>query len=187
MAILEVELLPLVQMWGRRLTAQGAVLTSQLSGGRLERGRKALAIVQRALCCPEKPQLQIVPISMDLPSLPSGWGRALCQAEQGCASDPPGPILPQGSSPSLWPRLGKQGRAGRLGNVPCACQHAGMGNFIRILSALIFSWTQDFQFMRSFVLRWNPGSQKCFGKLGSGCFQWDTLSPALLWLKSTLL
>ena len=84
MAVLEMELLPLVRMWGKRLILYGAVLTSWAVKREAERAgkkTKPLVTVWRNLRSHKMPQLQIVPKSMDFPCLPVRWVRTLYRSK----------------------------------------------------------------------------------------------------------
>lgn len=171
------KLLPLVQMWGRRLTAQGAVWTSQLSRGRLREGEKSSGNWTKGSVLPWKASASdcshfqgfaLLARWVRQSSVP-GWAGMCFRTHQGTSSPLCVPA-PRGAVP-VWDHGWAADRAGRLGNGPRDCQHPHFysilftfylyfyfyGDFYwnTFLSALIFSWTQDFQFTSS-VLRWNP-------------------------------
>lgn len=199
------KLLPLVQMWGRRLTAQGAVLTSQLSRGRLGEGEKSSGNCTKGSVLPWKgsasdcfPYAGICPVGEA--ELCARLSRDVLQTHQGTSS--PLVSLPRGEQSQPVAMAGQAGRAGRLGNVPRVCQHPlfiYILYFIYILFIFLFILgilLECFSFCPDFSLGTTGSSREVlfwgetltwFGKPGWGCFQWDMLSPAFWWLKSTFL
>lgn len=142
-------------MWGRRLTVQGAVLTSQLSRERLREGEKSFGNCTKGSVLPWKASASGCSLIHGF-ALPAQWvrqssGPGWAGFRPSRADLPPSCPCPKGSSPSPWPWLDKQ--AGQGGwECPSSLPARRDGEFYRsaFLSALIFSGTQDFQFTRSF-------------------------------------